>query len=117
MNDISSLKPDTKRRWRSWVRFVVMGFVVMVTLVVLLWNTNFGRRRLLPRLVLACSPQAEFDEPATAAGGRVFRVTEQGAIADDELADTAAIQAAMDKCESSGGGEVMLTGGRFIAGH
>ena len=48
--------------------------------------------------------------------GRVFRVTEQGAIADDELADTAAIQAAMDKCESSGGGEVMLTGGRFIAG-
>jgi Glycosyl hydrolases family 28 len=50
------------------------------------------------------------------AAARDCDVTGHGARADDELADTGAIQAAIDACAAAGGGRVILPNGRFVSG-
>lgn len=47
---------------------------------------------------------------------RDFPVTQFGAVADDAVLDTAAIQQAIDACAAAGGGTVRVPQGRFLAG-
>lgn len=46
----------------------------------------------------------------------VFNVRESGAIGDGKTKDTAAIQAALDKCASGGGGTVVVPAGDYLIG-
>ncbi|MBO7721759.1 MAG: right-handed parallel beta-helix repeat-containing protein [Kiritimatiellae bacterium] len=54
--------------------------------------------------------------PAAAEDGRVFDVADYGAKGDGSTKDTAAIQAAIDAAEKTGGGEVYLGAGRYVSG-
>ncbi len=53
--------------------------------------------------------------PIFAATG-VYNVRSFGAAADGKTLDTAAIQKAIDKCASAGGGQVLLEPGRYLSG-
>lgn len=50
------------------------------------------------------------------ASARDFVVTEFGAVANDDVLDTAAIQRAIDDASAAGGGRVVLAGGTFRSG-
>jgi polygalacturonase len=43
-------------------------------------------------------------------------VTDYGAVADGKTVNTKAIQAAIDKCASSGGGVLVIPKGTFLSG-
>lgn len=47
---------------------------------------------------------------------KVYNVTEFGAVGDGVTINTEAIKAAIDKCNSDGGGRVLVTGGNFLTG-
>ena len=46
----------------------------------------------------------------------VFDIREFGAVGDGEKVNTQSVQMAIDACAASGGGEVLVTGGRFVIG-
>lgn len=48
--------------------------------------------------------------------GLTINARDSGAVADGVHLDTTAIQAAVDKCATAGGGTVFLDGGRFLSG-
>ncbi len=72
-------------------------------------------------LLYGNGPQ-EPDQIATPSQGEllvnspVFNIRTFGAIGDGKQLDTAAIQAAMDKCSQSGGGTVFVPSGRYLTG-
>ncbi len=53
---------------------------------------------------------------APAAAARDCVATEFGAVANDDISDTAALQRAIDTCAAAGGGRVVLPNGRFVSG-
>lgn len=67
----------------------------------------------LPDFSYAGYDYSETPIPDTS-GWAVFNVTTYGAIADDDLYDDAAIQAAIDAAEAAGGGIVFFPPGRFM---
>jgi len=46
----------------------------------------------------------------------VFNVRESGAVGDGKTKDTAAIQAALDRCAAAGGGTVVVPAGDYLTG-
>jgi polygalacturonase len=90
---------------------------VVFVLAVVLWNTEFGRKHVLPSLLMSLAPSAEAppntkrDAPSV-----VIDAVTHGAVADDGKSDTIAIQSAIRACSAAGGGEVRLSGGVFLAG-
>jgi Glycosyl hydrolases family 28 len=66
---------------------------------------------LLPLLAAAA-----LAAPASTAMARDCLVTEHGARANDDVADTVAIQRAIDTCAAAGGGRVVLPNGSFLSG-
>jgi len=54
--------------------------------------------------------------PNPAAAPKTFDPRDSGAKADGKSLDTAAIQAAIDRCAADGGGSVVLSGGTFLSG-
>jgi len=47
---------------------------------------------------------------------KVYNITDFGAVADGKTKNTAAIQAAIDKCTSEGGGQVLISKGDYLTG-
>jgi hypothetical protein len=67
--------------------------------------------RLLPPVVAAIHLAT-----VAAAPGVTINARDCSAAGDGERLDTKAIQAALDKCAGTGGGVVLLKGGRFLSG-
>jgi polygalacturonase len=54
--------------------------------------------------------------PESASRGTLFNVRKSGALGDGKTKDTAAIQAALDKCAAAGGGTVVVPAGEYLTG-
>jgi polygalacturonase len=112
--------PRSRRRLRRLLSWLAVAGFGGLLLAVFLWNTEFGRKWLLSRLVLALAPSsipaASVTSDGRAPAGRVFEAVTFGAIPDDGQADTQAIQSAIRACAAAGGGRVRVTGGEFLAG-
>ncbi|MDQ2733066.1 MAG: glycoside hydrolase family 28 protein, partial [Armatimonadota bacterium] len=48
--------------------------------------------------------------------GRIFRITDYGAVGDGKTLNTRALQAILDACSAVGGGRVDVPPGRFLTG-
>lgn len=77
-----------------------------------LQHRKTSARRLATSLLLT----AGLCLSAGAVMARDCLVTDHGARANDDIADTAAIQRAIDTCAAAGGGRVVLPNGSFVAG-
>ncbi|MBN1360603.1 MAG: glycoside hydrolase family 28 protein [Sedimentisphaerales bacterium] len=53
---------------------------------------------------------------SVAGSARRFTITDHGAVGDGQTVNTKAIQAAIDKCASDGGGTVVVPAGTFLSG-
>jgi len=61
--------------------------------------------------------ERRFDEfPSVTTSDAVFNVRESGAVGDGKTKDTAAIQAALDRCAAAGGGTVVVPAGDYLTG-
>lgn len=69
----------------------------------------------LLRLAVALGALAAGSSPAAEAPAR-FNIRDFGAHGDGQTLDTAAIQAALDACAQAGGGQVLISPGRYLSG-
>lgn len=77
---------------------------------------NFRQTGYLALTALMLAGFANRSPAADAPPGRVFPVTEFGAVGDGTTLDTAAIQRAVDACSAAGGGTVLFPPGAFLSG-
>ncbi len=79
-----------------------------------------GRGVLTGAAAVLAGPGARAQAPGTIsgedAGARVYNVRAFGAKGDGTTLDTAAVQAAIDRCTAEGGGTVLVPKGRFLVG-
>ena len=71
-------------------------------------------RKTLPAMVLAAMASAAL--PGWAAAPGVFSVRDFGAAGNGRSPDTAAINQAVEACAAAGGGQVLLTPGKYLSG-
>lgn len=69
---------------------------------------------LIPFLLLAGSDAAAV--PLLPPNNRVFNITDFGAVGDGKTLCTTAIQTAVYRCETAGGGQVLVPAGQFLTG-
>ena len=67
-------------------------------------------------LLLTAIPRARAGEPAPALPGKRVLISDAGAIGDGQIVNTKAIQAAIDRCASAGGGTIVVPKGTFVTG-
>ena len=68
-------------------------------------------------LTLHCAAEPEPVAAQTSpAAGNIFDIREFGATAGEGVVNTGPVQQAIDKCTASGGGTVLVVGGRFVTG-
>jgi polygalacturonase len=69
---------------------------------------------VLPLLLSMALHAATVSGESAAIRGAVFDIRDFGASGDAVTVNTAAIQKAIDACTASGGGQVLVAGGRFV---
>jgi len=74
------------------------------------------RMQTIPRLIPFLFLLFVFAGYCHAQTNNVFDIRTFGAVGDGATLDTKALQAAIDKCNTSGGGTVLVTGGRYVTG-
>lgn len=116
-NTNTHILPQRKRSIiRRLARWCLVSAAVVFVLAVVLWNTEFGRKHVLPSLLLCVAPSAELPNTHRHVPRVVIDVATHGAVANDGKPDTVAIQSAIRACSAAGGGEVRCSGGEFLAG-
>src|SRR6266436_2435600 len=79
-------------------------------------NQIFGKPSSSLAILLLAFLSGCASSPETASSGTLFNVRESGAVGDGKTKDTAAIQAALDRCAAAGGGTVVVPAGDYLTG-
>jgi len=79
-------------------------------------NQIFGKLFCSLAILLLAFLSGCANSPESASPGTLFNVRESGAVGDGKTKDTAAIQAALDRCAAAGGGTVVVPAGGYLTG-
>jgi len=79
-------------------------------------NQMFGKPFCSLAILLLAFLSGCASSPESGSPGTLFNIRESGALGDGKTKDTAAIQAALDRCAAAGGGTVIVPAGEYLTG-